>query len=149
MTIYDLFETDVDLEKKGVTVKITEAESVTVAAFGNENHAKILERLKKPYKQQYRKGTVDEKVDEDIHVRAMSQAVLLGWEGIKDKLKLFGDDPEALVPYSQDNAYKLLSEPRMKRFKGLIVELAASTETYKKQEEEDAVKNSQAASSGS
>lgn len=140
-SIYDIYETDTGLENAGVKVKLTENESVTVAAFGNEKHLKMLDKLKKPLKQQYRHDRVDPKVDEDIHITAMAHHVLIGWDGIKDRE---GKD----LPYSPENAIKLLSDPRMKRFKATILEIATTAETFKRVEKEEEAKNSVTVSGG-
>lgn len=136
--LYEMFETNPVLEEDGVWVKITEGLEIKISALGNKKHLAVLEKLKKPYKAQYRRDLMDPEKDEEIHCRAMAEAVILDWrgEGWKDK-------EGKSLPYSPDNAFKILSDPAMKGFKADILFLATAKETFKQEEQdkEDAIKN--------
>jgi len=132
--LYDLYETDLDLEKEGVWVEITADIKVKIAALGNKNHQEAIEKFAKPYKSQIRHKTISVEVEEDLHLKAIAKAVLVDWEGMTDR------EGKAL-PYSFDNCYALLSDPKMKRFKADILLIAKEAETFKNVEVEDAVKN--------
>lgn len=141
MSIYDLYETDTSLEEEGVWVEIGGGVNVKVAALGNKNHQKAMEKMFAPYKAQRRNGSLDAEIEEDIHTKAIAKAVLVDWEGVTDRE---GD----ILPYNFENAYKILADESLKRFKGNILFLAKEAETFKKQEQEEAVKNSSKSSDG-
>lgn len=143
MSLYDSYETDVTLEENGVWIALTNDMEVKVAALGNKQHLQVMEKMFAPYKNQRRRNALDPKIEEDIHTKAIAKAVLLDWrgEGFKDR------DGNAL-PYSFDNAYKLLTDESLKRFKADIIFLAKEAETFKQQDTEEAVKNSEKSSSG-
>lgn len=134
MNIFDIYETDVSLEENGVWIALAKDVKVKVAAFGNQKHKDIIDRLFAPYKTQHRKGTLDKTIEEDLHTKAMAKTILLDWEGIVDK-------DGSVIPYSPDKAYELLSKESMRRFKNDIVGLASEAETFRAQEIEDTTKN--------
>lgn len=133
-TIYDLYETDVELELEGVWVELTKDIKVKVAALGNRKHQEAIEKFTKPYRSQIRSKTISSEVEEDLHVKAICKAVLVDWEGVTDK-------EGNKLDYSFENAYKLLSDPSLKRFKSDIIYLAKEAETYKNNELEQSSKN--------
>lgn len=141
MSLYNIYETDTKLENEGVWVSISKDIKVKVAALGNKAHQEILEKLLKPYKSQIRKNLLDKELEEDIHVQAIAKTILIDWEGMTDR------DGKPL-PYSYENAYKLLTDEKLKRFKGDILYLAKEAETFKTEEKEEAVKNSEKSSAG-
>jgi hypothetical protein len=142
--IFDAYGTDLDLEENGVWVELMKGAEFKICAFGNKAHKKILERLRKPYAAQIRRGTLDEDIDENIHVQAIAKTILVDWKGEAIV------DPDTLKPmkYSYDNALKLLRDERLKRLKGQIVNVALEQETFKLTEEEESVKNSKKSSDG-
>lgn len=143
MSLYDTYETDLNLEENGVWIELSSDMEVKIAALGNKNHLSVMEKMFAPYKSQRRRKTLDPKIEEDIHIKAIAKAVLLDWrgEGFKDR----DGNP---LPYSFENAYNLLSNEKLKRFKADIIFLSQEAETFKQQEMEEAVKNSEKSSSG-
>jgi len=138
-SIYDIYESNLDLEEEGVWVNLTKTIEVKVAALGNRKHTNLLTKLQKA---QGKTLENDADLREDIHVQAMAKTVLLDWKGITDK------DGKPLK-YSYENAYKLLSDEKMYRFKKDILFLSQEAETFKAQEEEADAKNSKKSSDGS
>ena len=134
--LYSAYESDPELEKNGVWVELEKGLEVKVAAFGNDSHLKYLKTLKKPYTSQYRRDAVPSHVDEEIHLKAMCKEVLIDWRGEEWK-----DRDNNPLPYSPDNAFNLLSDPRMKKLKGDILFIASSTETFNPVDKEDSIKN--------
>jgi hypothetical protein len=134
MSIYDIYETNLELEKEGTWVEITKEIKVKVAAIGNKNHLEAIEKFSKPYKGQLRTKSIDPDIEEDIYVKALAKAILVDWQGITD-------EEGNIIAYNFDNAYALLSKPSMKRFKADILFMARETETFKKDTKEQAEKN--------
>lgn len=141
MNLYDVYETDTALETEGVWVALTKDIQVKVAALPNPNFVDYLTKLQKPYKGQIRKNSLDKEIEEDLYVKAVAKTVLIDWKGIKDK-------ENKDIPYSYENAYKLLSDKSLKRFKSDIILLSTEAETFKAEEKEEAVKNSETSSNG-
>lgn len=141
--LLEAFGIDPELEEQGVWVEIVKDVKVKVCAIGTQNHMKILEKLKAPHQAQIRANTLDPEIEEAIHVKAMAKTVLVDWEGMTDP------DTNKPLPYSYENAVKLLSDPRLKRFKGTIFSIATQQETFRKQEVEESTKNLKKSSGGS
>lgn len=133
-SLYDLYETNLDLEQEGVWVEIAEGIELKVAALGNPNHQEAMERFSKPYKSQMRQKTIAKDIEEDLHMKAIAKAVLVDWKGVTDRK---GKE----IVYSFENAYKLLTDPSMRRFKSIVLGLSTEAETFKSQEVEEAIKN--------
>lgn len=140
-SIYDLYETDVDLEIDGVWVQLKGGIQVKVAALGNENHVAAMETIFAPHRGLQRRGALDKDVEEELHTKAICKSVLLDWKNMVDR-------EGKPLPYNFQNAYDLLMDPTMKRFKADILVIAQEAESFKKQDDEDSVGNSSKSSSG-
>lgn len=92
-TIFDMFETDVGVETKGVTLRYGKNIKITVARAGGSNtkYEKLVRQLTKPYRQmiaaaQSGNGTEqDSKVIEGLLQEAYSKAVVLSWAGVTER----------------------------------------------------------------
>lgn len=121
------FTTDSTLELNGVWVDIGEGAKLLVARVGNPRYRERLRALMKPYKRQVRTDTLPEDLSEDMVLRAFSETILLGWEGLED------EDGKA-VPYSREKAYELLRD--LRDFRAIVAEIAQEQETYRAMEAE-------------
>jgi hypothetical protein len=133
-TLYDLYETDTALENEGAWVEITSELKIKVAALGNKAHQEAIEKFFKPYKAQKRSNMIDDTLEEELHTKAIAKAILIDWQGMTDRK---GKE----LPYSFENAYFLLSDPAMRRFKNDVIMIAKEAETFKNKELEESVKN--------
>jgi len=141
MSLYEAYETDTKLEEGGVWVDLSGGVKVKVAALGNKAHQKAMEKMFAPYKNQRRRNSMDETIEEDIHTKAIAQTILLDWEGVTDR-------EGNKLKYSFENSYKILIDESLKRFKADILYIAKEAETFKQQEVDESVKNSKKSSSG-
>lgn len=132
------YQTDKDAESEGVWEDIGEGFRVKVARSNNPHHQRVAENLMRPYRRQIANGSLSNDKMTEITVKAMSEALLLDWEGLE-----IDDKP---VPYSRETAHKLLTE--YKDFREEVAELAQSIELFRSSEIEEAEKNSSRASSG-
>ena len=132
------YKTDKDAESEGVWEDIGEGFRVKVARSNNPHHQRVAENLMRPYRRQIANGSLSNDKLTEITVKAMSEALLLDWEGLE-----IDDKP---VPYSRETAHKLLTE--YKDFREEVAELAQSIELFRSSEIEEAEKNSSSASSG-
>ena len=138
ITLYSAYESDPILEKAGVWIVLAKDLEIKLASFGNDAHMEYLEKLQKPYKAQIRRDALPKHIDEDIHCRAMAKEVILDWRG-----EGWVDRDGKPLAYSVENAYTLLSDPKMKKLKADIIYLATNNETFRQMEEDkaDAIKN--------
>lgn len=135
---------DPQAAEDGVWVTLHEGAEVLVARFNNPRHRKVLERLRRPYKNMMRSGQeLPEAVQREITNKSMAECVLLGWRG-----ETFTNEDGSPIPYSYDKALEYLSDPEMEDFANQVSFIALSGETYRKQSLEDAAKNSGASSAG-
>ena len=140
--LLDAFGTDLDLEETGVWVQMTGDIIVKVRPLGNDKYMRTLERLKKPHQRMYRSGDVNKDIDNEIQIKAICRDVLVDWKGIQDP------DTGEELPYSYENAVKLLKDKRIKRFAVQIVEDSSEQETFRRVEEEETEKNLEKSSDG-
>ncbi len=104
-----------------------------IARLKNPNFQREYNRLTQPYQRQIRTGKLDPKIEEKIATECLAEAVLLDWENLElDNKKL---------PYSKENALKVLSDPTLSDFRDFIVELATNFELFREEELEEAEKN--------
>ena len=90
----------------------------------------------------YRSGDVNKDIDNEIQIKAICRDVLVDWKGIQDL------DTGEELPYSYENAVKLLKDKRIKRFAVQIVEISSEQETFRRVEEEETEKNLEKSSDG-
>ena len=139
--LYSRFATDSKLENDGVWVDMGADLQVKVARFGNPVHEKVMEKLRRPYRNILRSGgQLPEDVQTKLTVQGMAEAILLDWKGVTDAS---GKD----LPHSIDNAVQVLSD--LKDFRNEIAFLAMERETFRAQAIEKAAKNSKRGSAGS
>jgi hypothetical protein len=100
--LYEIFETDHDLETGGLTLKYGEIE-VTIARAGGANRkfASIMEQKMRPYRTSINLGTLDETTAQQLLAEAYSEAVILGWKGVK------GRDGKTIA-FTKTNVVKVL-----------------------------------------
>lgn len=75
------FKTDSNLEKTGIEIEY-DGVRVRIARAGgaNENFAKALERITKPYRRQIQSDTLSLEKGNDLAAQAFAEAVVLDWE---------------------------------------------------------------------
>lgn len=101
-SIYDVFETDENLEAKGIRVRIADSVFIVARAGGsNERFRKVAEAKTRPIRRRIETNTIE--VDEMNRIMAeiFAESVLLGWEDVYDKQ----GNP---MTFSRDNAVRLL-----------------------------------------
>ncbi len=100
--LYEIFETDCDLETKGLILKYGEIE-VTIARAGGANRkfASVMEQKMRPYRSSINTGTMEETLAQKLLAEAYSESVILGWKGVK------GRDGKA-IPFNKTNVVKVL-----------------------------------------
>jgi hypothetical protein len=141
-SIYDYYATDVNLENDGVVVELAPGLEVTIRSTLSEKYLRTFERLRKPYEKLLKNGN---KLSQDqnlqIMQKAIAQAILIDWKGVYDRE---GNE----IPFSTENALKILSDPQMMRFLEDIYEAANSKATFEEEEIEEATEALKKSSDG-
>jgi hypothetical protein len=124
--------TDPALEENGVEVQLSEDAYITVRRSNNQKFKDLLTSLRKPYEQRIQRGTMDQKVLDQLTRQAVAKEVLIGWRGIK----LDGKE----VKYSPAKAEELLK--KYEDFQEDVLTAANTRETFRRQVQEENEKNS-------
>lgn len=142
LNLYKEYESDENVEVDGAWIDLGDGAKVKVARWGNPNHEKVIERLRRPYRSMIRSGRdLPKQVSDRIATESLAEAILLGWEGLLDR-------KGKAIPYSKENALNLLSDPALKDFRETISSIALQAETFRKESLETAAGNSKSTSDG-
>ena len=133
-----LFKTDSEMEVNGVWRSLGDSMKVLVARWNNTNHKRTMEILMKPYQHIRASQSMTEDVAEEILIKGMAKAILIGWEGM--------EEDGVPVSYSHKECLRVLSE--YKDFRAAVQGIAMSMEAYQKTEDEETEKNSPDSSTG-
>lgn len=123
--------TDTALEEEGVWRDIGDGARLKIARLGNPAYKAEWEKRSKPYKRQIRNDSLPTEKANELLYQCLARAVLLDWDGL--------DEDGQPVPYSRENAVRLLREIR--DFRDLVVSLADDAEAYRREAIEDAEGN--------
>jgi len=110
MSLFKQFKMDTNKEQNGIEVKYGANDDGTIPTFtlrrisnSNQVYTKTLERLSAPYRRLLQLGNLDDRTSNRILITTFCEAVLIGWQNVQN-IK------NELIPYSFDNAMKLLEE---------------------------------------
>lgn len=135
------FRSDPAKEVEGIVVPVGEDAWVRVARHGNRKYQTYLQEATKPLRRGLQLGTVkDEEVDAVV-ARAMARHILLDWGGLKEGGKE--------LPYSRENAERLLTAPNYKEFRNFIADIATDQQMFRDQELAESAGKSETSSAGS
>ncbi|WP_274584095.1 hypothetical protein V9W64_10890 [Neisseria leonii] len=114
------------------------AAKLLIARFNNPGHSEFLRAERKKHSEILDDEARSESPEAteilvEMGNRAMAKFILKGWEGILD------EDGETPLPFSEENAYALLSE--FDEFSAEVFRLSTEVEQYRLYKEADAVKN--------
>lgn len=116
MSMYEQFETSASLEQQGITLDYGSFRVRMARAGGaNTKYARKLSDLWAPHKRAMQLGAMDEKVAQEILIKALVFGCILDWEVCVDREKdewkkgIEGRDGE-IMPFSTDNLLKTLRE---------------------------------------
>lgn len=133
-SLYELFGTDANMEKKGIEIDYGKAGVFRIARAGgsNQRYNKVMEQLTKPYRRQIETGTIAADVQEKLLMQAFAKTVVLGWDGVKDR-------EGNAIPFSYENCIKLFTDlPELFRD---LMEQATKFHNFRHTELEEDVKN--------
>lgn len=124
-SIYEAFETDTDAEVDGQWVRgIREGMNVLVARWGNTRYRKMFQRLIKPVRQQFDRGTLSDEEITKLTTQCMAETILLDWDG-----PAFVTREGEPLEFSREAAVQLMTD--LPDFRDELVALARETETFR------------------
>lgn len=111
MSLYEVYETDPNLEKDGVHLEVGLSKAgkvVTIklrrAGGANQRFAKVFEQKSKPFRRLMDiPGALDPAVQERVMREVYAESVVAGWENVEDKA---GNE----MPFTRDNVIKLFTD---------------------------------------
>lgn len=85
--LYELFETDKNLETEGIWYTFDKDTKFLLARAGGSNarFAKAVEAKTRPYRRQIDNGTIDNDLGNALLIEAFAETVVLSWAGVTDK----------------------------------------------------------------
>lgn len=132
----DLFSSNRDSEEEGVWFYLDPNETVgfKIRAMGAKAVIELRETLMKPFASFQRSGgKIPDEKNEEISLKVISGAVLADWKGIK-----VGGE---VIPYSAENAFTVLSNPKLSKMASFIVGHSMDSQNYRDETREDGAKN--------
>jgi len=86
MGLYDLFGTDLDLEKDGFALEYGDVTFVIARAGGaNQKYQRCVERKMRPYRSAINSGTMVEDTARKLMAEAYAETIVLAWDGVTDR----------------------------------------------------------------
>lgn len=136
MSFYNTFETDKNLENgAGVVLDYGVSGKIKIHRAGgfNQKYARVASAKLKPYARQLQTGTSDPDVIKRVMAEIYAEAVIIGWEGVKDK-------KGKALPYSKENVVKLMLD--LPDLFEEIQKQAENLSNFRSEQLEDDAKNS-------
>ncbi len=108
----------------------------------NTAYSEKLALLSKPYKELIRRQQLPREQDEALTLQAVCGTVVLDWKNIED-------DKGVTIPFSEEKALEILSDPLYADVYNWILLISHSSALFRMEEEVDEAKNSVITSPGS
>lgn len=145
MSLYGVFETDLELEAKGVWLDYGDFRILTASAGqGNKAYVNYAEKKLKPVRRAMESGALSNERSMAIMADIYSKTIVLNWEtkvkGKKGMQVGIEDATGKLLPFNQENVRITLTN--LPRLFTDIQEQAASLSAYRKDEVDEDTKNS-------
>ena len=143
MGMYDVFETDEDLETTGIWIDYGDFRvKIASAGQGNKKYIRYAEKALKPIRKAMQAGAVSNERSNAIMADIYAKTIILGWETmVAGKLKngIEDRDSDDLLPVNEENVVQtFLNLPN------LFIDLqeqANSMSNFRKEELEEEAKN--------
>lgn len=134
------FATNVELSEEGVWCPVDAVTEIRVARYGNRKFQRLLQKLSAPYKVQMERQMMKDEVAESVFIEALATAILVDWRGMTQN-----GEP---LDYTVGNAIAVLSNPKLKDFRDLVVSLSQDAEMFRDEEVAEAKEKSGSGSGG-
>lgn len=132
-SIFDLFETDPNLEKTGITIDYGDFGYFRLARAGgaNEKYEQVLQQKAAPLRRALENGILPPATLRKLQRETLVETLLLGWGSPtygEGSLVGKGGDP---LPFTAQNALELFSTPGMQDLPNDLLEQARSSAGFK------------------
>lgn len=141
----DLFEryaVDLDAEVEGVW-RTTKGFRIKVARINNPKAIEYYENMDPSVRDKHDNGELPEEEARQISADILAKTILMDWD--ESTMEIDGEK----IPYSQEKAKELLSDPRLKDFAQDIWNISSDGENFRRRRLEEDVGNSEHSSDGS
>jgi len=142
MGMYDVFETDEDLENSGIWIDYGDFRvKIASAGQGNKKYVKYAEKALKPVRRAMQAGALSNERSQAIMSDIYAKTIILGWETMSEKVLMPGIENREgeIIECNYENVKATFSDlPNM--FID-IQEQANSIANFRKAELEEEVKN--------
>jgi len=103
--LYEAYETNKDAERNGVWIEEVGGARFQVSRMGgaNSRYQKALAAAMKPYMREIQLGMVDNDMLEPVMRKVFIDTILIGWEGVKNRL-------DETVDFTKANAEVLFTD---------------------------------------
>lgn len=132
MNLYEAFEQEPVIDE-AKSFPLSDTASIMLRPLTGETSKRALEKLMEPYSVRLKNGGhLTDEENKTLNAKFYSQNIIKGWTGLKDRE---GKD----IKFTPAAAEALLLDPKMERFFGLIVKIAAEEDQFRAERtEEDA-----------
>jgi len=145
-SIYDLYDTDSNIEQDGITVAYPDVKLQLARAGGsNAQYAKVVKRVTRPFRLQIEKGQLDPKQALTLTARVYAEAIVRkAWFKVGEDEWVEGQIPGRKGPMdaTPENLVKLFTD--IPDFFADVQAMASQATNYSPEEVEADLKNSEA-----
>lgn len=132
------FSNDTSKEEAGVWTDFGDGIRVKIRRIRSKKSQDVRKELDQPHVGDIRRGALPDNIAEDLLLKQTAAGVIADWEGIDfgNHAKDF-DLPEGSIPYTPENAYKVLKA--LPELRDEILQVSMSAESFRKVFLEDQV----------
>ena len=129
----EFFANDVEAENDGRWVIVGKETRVKIASKLSPNYEDTARKYLKAFKKEGQKRVLDRDDEIKLQAEIFADAIIKDWEGFTM------DDEE--YPYTRDNVITLMTDPKYKRFRALMQDLANEDAMFIKEQKDETLGN--------
>jgi hypothetical protein len=130
--LYSRFSTDQNKEEAGVWVDFGDGVRIRIRRLNSRRSQEVRNELNRPHADTIRRGPLPSDVAEELMLRQIARGIISDWEGVD-----LGDGVS--VPYTGENAYKLLKD--LPEIRDHILQVSSEADNFRAKVDEDTEKN--------
>ena len=102
--LYELFQTDPEVEREGIEIEVPGGAIFRIAYAGGSNtkYLKAMEKVYRKHRKALETKTLPRDVSQRLSMELFVDYILLGWENVHG--------PDGEIKFTRDNAIKLLTD---------------------------------------
>lgn len=125
---------DLQAEKEGIWVTFALDIEFLIGRGATPEYNRYLRKISAPYRSRLQGDGADKELLRDLVNKATARYIFLGWKNVED-------DDGNVIPYSEEKAYEILSDPEYHDVRDFVLEVSQSAELYRQHTEEEAKGN--------